>query len=77
MAGEPELTGLAKHFNSVTFTGRANVAKVIFLLDTAILLIIIIPISGNLRSHSADSSGCEGQELHEEINIFWLFLVYL
>ena len=28
MAGEPELTGLAKHFNSVTFTGRANVAKV-------------------------------------------------
>ena len=30
MAGEPELTGLAKHFNSVTFTGRANVAKVIY-----------------------------------------------
>ena len=29
MAGEPELTGLAKHFNSQTFTGRANVAKVI------------------------------------------------
>ena len=28
MAGEPELTGLAKTFNSVTFTGRANVAKV-------------------------------------------------
>ena len=28
MAGEPELTGMAKHFNSVTFTGRANVAKV-------------------------------------------------
>ena len=27
MAGEPELTGMAKHFNSVTFTGRANVAK--------------------------------------------------
>ncbi len=27
MAGEPELTGLAKHFNSVTHTGRANVAK--------------------------------------------------
>ena len=27
MAGEPELTGLAKHFNSTTFTGRANVAK--------------------------------------------------
>ena len=27
MAGEPELTGLAKTFNSVTFTGRANVAK--------------------------------------------------
>ena len=27
MAGEPELTGLAKHFNSQTFTGRANVAK--------------------------------------------------
>lgn len=29
MAGEPELTGMAKHFNAVTFTGRANVAKVI------------------------------------------------
>ena len=28
MAGEPELTGMAKHFNAVTFTGRANVAKV-------------------------------------------------
>ena len=28
MSGEPELKGLAKHFNSVTFTGRANVAKV-------------------------------------------------
>ncbi len=28
MAGEAELTGLAKHFNSVTHTGRANVAKV-------------------------------------------------
>ena len=28
MAGEPELTGLAKTFNSQTFTGRANVAKV-------------------------------------------------
>ena len=28
MAGEPELVGLAKHFNSTTFTGRANVAKV-------------------------------------------------
>jgi len=27
MAGEPELVGLAKTFNSVTFTGRANVAK--------------------------------------------------
>ena len=52
MAGEPELTGLAKHFNSVTFTGRANVAKVIFLVETAILLIIITTISGNLRSHS-------------------------
>jgi hypothetical protein len=26
--GEAELTGLAKHFNSTTFTGRANVAKV-------------------------------------------------
>jgi hypothetical protein len=28
MAGEAELTGLAKQFNSVTHTGRANVAKV-------------------------------------------------
>ena len=28
MAGEPELTGMAKHFNAVTNTGRANVAKV-------------------------------------------------
>ena len=28
MSGEAELTGLAKHFNSTTFTGRANVAKV-------------------------------------------------
>ena len=26
--GEPELVGMAKHFNSFTFTGRANVAKV-------------------------------------------------
>ena len=26
---EPQLTGMAKHFNSVTFTGRANVAKVL------------------------------------------------
>ena len=24
---EPQLTGMAKTFNSVTFTGRANVAK--------------------------------------------------
>ena len=32
MAGEPELTGMAKHFNSMTFTGRANVAKVRILL---------------------------------------------
>ena len=28
MSPEPQLTGLAKTFNSVTFTGRANVAKV-------------------------------------------------
>ena len=27
MSPEPQLTGLAKTFNSVTFTGRANVAK--------------------------------------------------
>ncbi|CAG9809125.1 unnamed protein product [Chironomus riparius] len=28
MAGEGEkLTGLSKHFNAVTYTGRANVAK--------------------------------------------------
>ena len=24
---EPQLVGMAKHFNSATFTGRANVAK--------------------------------------------------
>jgi hypothetical protein len=28
MAGEAALVGLAKHFNSVTLYGRANVAKV-------------------------------------------------
>jgi len=28
MGAEQELTGMAKHFNSVTMTGRANVAKV-------------------------------------------------
>ena len=33
MAGEPELTGLAKTFNSQTFTGRANVAKVSLLIS--------------------------------------------
>ena len=27
MSPEPQLTGMAKTFNSVTFTGRANVAK--------------------------------------------------
>ena len=69
MAGEPELTGLAKHFNSVTFTGRANVAKVgRFLLFYCPLSLLLFP--GNLRSHPADSSGGEGEELHEEINIF-------
>ena len=75
MAGEPELTGLAKHFNSVTFTGRANVAKVFRLAEKTILSFIILLFPGNLRSHPADSGGSEGQELHEEMNIFWLFLV--
>ena len=32
MAGEAALVGLAKHFNSVTLYGRANVAKVTFIL---------------------------------------------
>ena len=72
MAGEPELTGLAKHFNSVTFTGRANVAKVGDLAREQCdhSLSLIFPFPGNLRSHPADSRGSEGQELHEEINIF-------
>jgi len=38
MSGEPELTGLAKHFNSVTFTGRANVAKATY---AAIFLTVV------------------------------------
>jgi len=38
MSGEPELTGLAKHFNSTTFTGRANVAKATY---GAILLTVV------------------------------------
>jgi len=38
MAGEPELTGMAKHFNSVTFTGRANVAKATY---AAIFLTVV------------------------------------
>jgi len=38
MAGEPELTGMAKHFNSSTFTGRANVAKATY---AAILLTVL------------------------------------
>ena len=69
MSGEPELTGLAKHFNSTTFTGRANVAKVRLLLardysghDD--------DVSGHLRRHSPDRGGGEGQELHEEMKIF-------
>ena len=33
MAAEPQLTGMAKHFNAVTFTGRANVAKVSQIYD--------------------------------------------
>ena len=77
MAGEPELTGLAKHFNSVTFTGRANVAKVEILIVRSQYDLLSFLFPGNLRSHPADSRGSEGQELHEEINIFWLFLVYL
>jgi len=35
---EPQLTGLAKHFNSVTFTGRANVAKATY---AAVLLTVV------------------------------------
>ena len=74
MAGEPELTGLAKHFNSVTFTGRANVAKVgSSVLEKEISSFFILLFPGNLRSHPADSGGREGQELHEEMNIFSLF----
>jgi hypothetical protein len=41
MAGEAALVGLAKHFNSVTLYGRANVAKVMLQLcvyDTKICL---------------------------------------
>jgi len=38
MAGEPELTGMAKHFNSMTFTGRANVAKATY---AAIILTVV------------------------------------
>jgi len=35
---EPQLTGLAKHFNSVTMTGRANVAKATY---AAIILTVV------------------------------------
>jgi hypothetical protein len=35
MSAEPQLTGLAKTFNSVTFTGRANVAKATYASRTA------------------------------------------
>ena len=42
MAGEPELTGMAKHFNAVTFTGRANVAKVSKIFLALILMNILI-----------------------------------
>jgi len=35
---EPQLTGLAKTFNSVTLTGRANVAKATY---AAILLTVV------------------------------------
>jgi len=37
MSPEPQLTGLAKTFNSVTFTGRANVAKATY---ASIILIV-------------------------------------
>ena len=35
MSPEPQLTGLAKTFNSVTFTGRANVAKATYASKSA------------------------------------------
>ena len=36
MSGEPELTGLARTFNSTTFTGRANVAKATYAGQTKV-----------------------------------------
>jgi len=37
MSPKPQLTGMAKTFNSVTFTGRANVAKATY---AGIILIV-------------------------------------
>ena len=45
MAGEPELTGMAKHFNSSTFTGRANVAKVRHNTQSAFRLVLSTTMS--------------------------------
>jgi len=49
MSPTPELTGLSKHFNSVTFTGRANVAKATY---GAILLTIVAVKAKNYLKES-------------------------
>ena len=66
MSPEPQLTGLAKTFNSVTFTGRANVAKVcptLFAFWNKTEPLSFSP--GYLCFHHPDCGGGEGEELSE------------
>ena len=66
MSPEPQLTGLAKTFNSVTFTGRANVAKV----GHWMLCVLILLISGNICLHHSDCGGREGQGIpHGQVDL--------
>jgi len=48
MSPEPQLTGLAKTFNSVTFTGRANVAKATY--ASIILIVAAVKAKGYLTA---------------------------
>ena len=64
MSGEPELVGLAKTFNSTTFTGRANVAKATYGGNTVLLESLLL-VTIRHCSHPPDCGGREGQELHE------------
>ena len=64
MSGEPELVGLAKTFNSTTFTGRANVAKATYGGNNASLESLLL-VTIRHFSHPPDCGCRESQELHE------------